>query len=109
MRFKAGLRHFRERCILGVLHHGHPTGLVDRPQPRRTVPETPGEHHADCPIAAAHRNGTQHWIDRRAGVVLTRPCPEPELFAIDKQMPARGCNVYATLLFDLTFVRECSR
>jgi hypothetical protein len=58
--------------------------------PAFAIPLRAGEHHANPPVAAANRNGTQHRIDCWAGVVLAGTCSKPQPFAIHNQVPPRG-------------------
>jgi hypothetical protein len=79
-------RHFREQCVVWVLHHYDPSSLLKGPQARCSIAERSGEHDPDGASSAANRDRPERGVNGWPAVILPWPLAEHEAIILEQKM-----------------------
>src|SRR5437667_165598 len=74
----------------------HEVAFIDFPHD--AVALGTGEDNADSSGTTAQGRGPEQWIERRPGIVLARPRPQPQVLVLHNQVTLGRCDIDATFL-----------
>ena len=91
-------RHRRKRRVSGILHHGHTTKLLDRPEPCGAIVEIACQNDAYRARTVDLSGRSEQRIDRRPEVVLPRSLRHPHSPRLHQQVAIGRRHIHMSSL-----------